>query len=91
MFLNSGAQSNYISPALISKLQLPYRDKGDKSYDVFAANNQKFKHNGGTVNTEMFFLDVKIQGKTKKISFNILDIPGFKALLRYAWLRESNP
>uniref|UniRef100_A0A8H7N3U5 RNA-directed DNA polymerase n=1 Tax=Bionectria ochroleuca TaxID=29856 RepID=A0A8H7N3U5_BIOOC len=69
-FVDCGAQENYISPAVINRLRLPWRKKKE-TYTVANVEGSKFEYNNGIVDSETDHLTTKIQGKKFDITYDL--------------------
>uniref|UniRef100_A0A8H7KFJ6 RNA-directed DNA polymerase n=1 Tax=Bionectria ochroleuca TaxID=29856 RepID=A0A8H7KFJ6_BIOOC len=89
-FVDCGAQENYISPAVINRLRLPWRKKKE-TYAVANVEGSKFEYNNGIVDSETDHLTTKIQGKKFDVTYDLVPLGGHDVILGLPWLRDANP
>uniref|UniRef100_A0A8H7TTS6 RNA-directed DNA polymerase n=1 Tax=Bionectria ochroleuca TaxID=29856 RepID=A0A8H7TTS6_BIOOC len=70
VFVDCGAQENYILPAVINRLRLPWRKKKE-TYAVANVEGSKFEYNNGIVDSETDYLTTKIQGKKFDVTYDL--------------------
>ena len=88
--LDSGAEGNYVSPRVVNRYRLPWKEKTNP-YELYDIEGGLFDYNGGLIDMEIDHLDVKVQGHLDYATFDVMDVSGHDLVLGYPWLRESNP
>ncbi|KAI1869633.1 uncharacterized protein JN550_005614 [Neoarthrinium moseri] len=88
--LDSGAQGNYISPKVVNKYRIPWKEK-DAPYQLRTVDGEFVTYGNGTVDMETDHLPVTISDHAEKLTCDITDISGYDMILGIPWLRASNP
>ena len=88
--LDSGAQGNYISPNLVNRLQLLWKNK-DEPYRLRTVEGELVDYGHGIVDMETAPLPTIIGGKRHNLKLDITDISTHNVILGIPWLRASNP
>lgn len=88
--IDSGAQSNFISPNLVNKLRLPWKKK-DEPYRLRTVEGELVAYGQGIVNQETAQLPIDIGGKRHTFGLDITEISQHEIILGIPWLRASNP
>ena len=78
--MDSRVTRNYIAPAIIKRLGIPYRQKRHL-YILLLITGEKVSYRGGIINLETEPVQLKIKGRPIKISFNILPLGQDEAVL----------
>ena len=87
--LDSGAQGNFISPNLVNRLRLPWKQK-DEPYRLRSVEGTIVSYAQGWVDMETAHLPTWICGKRHDLTLDVMDIPN-DVILGIPWLRASNP
>lgn len=88
--IDSGAQGNFISPNLVNKLRLPWKEK-DEPYRLTTVEGHAVKYGQGVVDMEVAQLPIDIQGTKHHVTLDITVISKHDVILGIPWLRASNP
>ena len=90
VMIDSGANSNYISPATIARLNIPI--VGIPSYELQVIDGTQIDYNNGVVNQGTIPSKlVTKDGHTAEVQFDIAPIGEHDAILGMKWIREHNP
>ena len=90
MLIDSGAQGNFISPATVNKLRIPWREK-EQPYRLRTADGSTFGYEDGNVQRETDHLTVQVGNRVLGLVFDITGIADQEAILGMPWLKEQNP
>ena len=90
MLIDSGAQGNFISPATVNKLRIPWREK-EQPYRLRTADGSTFGYEDGNVQRETDHLTVQVGNRVLGLVFDITDIADQEAILGMPWLKEQSP
>lgn len=88
--VDSGAEQNYLNPAVVNRLKLPWRHK-QEPYTVYNLEGTPFDYDSGAINYEIDHLKVFVEGKNQGISFDVVPTQSHDLVLGYPWLRHYNP
>lgn len=88
--IDSGAEGNFISPAVAEEHRIPWRYKL-KFYKLLTVDGSLSKYENGRILRETEELPVWIQGHQERLSLDIADISGHDVILGMPWLCSSNP
>jgi len=88
--IDSGAQSNFISPNLVNKLELPWVKKNEP-YRLRTVEGELVAYDQGIVERETAPLSIHIEGKEHLFGLDITEISQHEIILGIPWLRASNP
>jgi hypothetical protein len=88
--IDSGAQGNFISPNLVNKLELPWKEK-DEPYRLVTVDGSSVKYQSGSVNMQTFSILFDVCGMKYMGHFDITEISKHDIILGIPWLRASNP
>jgi len=88
--VDSGATRNHISPKAVERIGLPYRQK-EHPYPLTTILGDQIAYGGGIINLETGPIQITIEGKPVRMSFNILPLGQDEAILGMPWLQEYNP
>ena len=69
--VDSGATRNHIAPATVVRLGIPHRQKRHL-YILLSITGEKVSYRGGIINLQTGLVQLKIKGRSIKMSFNIL-------------------
>lgn len=90
VWIDTGATANYISTDFVNSTQVPCKMK-TTPIELYNAEGKKFSYNNGIVDKETDHLEVRIQGRTASLQFDLLPINKFDAILGLTWLQLYNP
>lgn len=88
--LDSGDQGNFISPDIINRDQITWKQKEDP-YQLSTVEGQAVTYGQGVIDMETDHLPVLIQGRVTTTSFDITDTAQHELILGLPWLRAENP
>jgi hypothetical protein len=88
--IDSGAQGNFISPNLVNKLELLWKEK-DELYKLVTVNESLMKYQSDNVNIQTFSIPFDICRMKYMGYFDIMEISKHDIILGIPWLRASNP
>ena len=83
--MNSRAIRNYISPAVIRRMGLPYRQK-ENLYPLVTILGDLILYRNGIIYLKTGPVKIEIKGQKKVVLFNILLLGKDKAVLRILFL-----
>jgi len=90
VLVNSKAIRNYISPATIKRMELPYRQK-ENPYPLVTISGDPILYRNGIIHFKTGLVKIEIKGQKVVVSFNILLLGKDKAVLKMPFLQEFNP
>jgi hypothetical protein len=89
--IDSGAQGNYISPSVVNKLRLPWKEK-QECYRLSTVDGANVEYGNGLVDMETAPLHVEIHNlPPESIIFDITGIAKHQLILGIPWLKKVNP
>jgi transposase InsO family protein len=88
--VDSGATRNHISPAAVTRMGLPHRQKRHP-YPLTTISGDQIAYGGGIINLETGPIQLTIEGRPVEMSFDILPLGKDEAILGMPWLQEYNP
>lgn len=83
--IDSGAQSNFISPNLVNQMKIHWKKK-DEPYRLKTVEGEYVAYGQGSVNLETAPLQVDIAGKPHNITLDIIEILKHDVILEIPWL-----
>jgi hypothetical protein len=88
--VDSGADSNFITPQVVNRHQVPWKEK-HKPYSLVNPEGDLFDYNNGRIDKETDQLLCSIQGHEWSVTFDVMHLEEHDAILGIPWLRDANP
>lgn len=88
--LDSGADCNFMSPQVVNQHQISWKDK-QRPYDLVNPEGEAFTYNQGRIDRETDQLSCTINGSEWPITFDIMHLEEYDAILGIPWLCDANP
>ncbi|KAF4339822.1 pol poly [Fusarium beomiforme] len=90
-WIDCRAKHNFIDPQIVTELDLLWRMKRDP-YRLVNAEGQLFDYRDSWIDQETDHLEVKIEGRNQRVSFDVLPLDGGPdIILGILWLIRENP
>jgi hypothetical protein len=88
--VDSGAQGNFISPKVVNRERVPWKNKKEP-YQLLTIEGNEVSYDDGVIHRETEQLQVRYQQKDMVFSMDITGISHHDAVLGLPWLRKYNP
>ena len=87
--IDSRATSNFISPATVARVNVPFR--GITPYDLHVVDGTQINHNNGVISQGTVPSSLVMNGHTSEVQFDIAPIGNHQAILGMPWFQKHNP
>jgi hypothetical protein len=90
VFINSGCQNNYISPAFLRKARIPQKTK-QNPYGLYTFDNQLMLANKERIDKKTRLIPVNIGIHQEMLNLDMTEIFTYDITFGLPWLKKYNP
>jgi hypothetical protein len=89
VFINSGCQSNYVSPAFLRKAKIPQKKK-QNPYGLYIFDNQPMLANKEKIDKKTRLMPVTVGTYQEILNLNMTETSTYNATFGLLWLKKHN-
>ena len=90
VFIDSGCQNNYVSPAFLRKVKLPLKIK-QNPYDLYTFDNQLMLANKRRIDKETKSIPVNVGTHQEILNLDVTEISTYDITFGLLWLKKHDP